>query len=115
MSPLDVSQAKALDSAAEFDRWLGEQAADEGALIVAIYKKASGKRSVTFDALLETAMCQGWVDTQTKRIDDERYAIRYVRRRPGSNWSARNRDTARRLVEEGRMKAAGRKVLPPDL
>jgi hypothetical protein len=60
-------------------------------------------------------MCHGWVDTQTKRIDDDRYAIRFVRRRPDSNWSARNRDIARRLVEEGRMQEAGRAVLPSDL
>ena len=60
-------------------------------------------------------MCHGWVDTQTKRIDVERYAIRYVPRRPGSNWSARNRATARRLVLEGRMTVAARGTLPPDL
>jgi hypothetical protein len=28
--------------------------------------------------LLETALCHGWVDTQTKRIDDQGYAIRFV-------------------------------------
>ena len=80
-----------------------------------MYKASSGQQSVTFGALLETAMCHGWVDTQTKRIDDDRYAIRFARRRPGSNWSARNRDIARRLVEEGRMQEAGRTVLPSDL
>jgi uncharacterized protein YdeI (YjbR/CyaY-like superfamily) len=115
MSPLDVSQARALASVAEFDRWLREHGAGERELIVAVYKKASGKQTVTFDALLETALCHGWVDTQTKGIDDERYAIRFVPRRPGSNWSARNRELARRLVEEGRMSSAGEAVLPPDL
>jgi len=115
MSPLDVSRAKAIDSAAEFDRWLSEHGADQRELIVAIYRKASDKQTVAFQALLATAMCHGWVDTQTKRIDDERYAIRYVPRRPGSTWSARNRNIARRLVDEGRMTSAGRAVLPPDL
>jgi uncharacterized protein YdeI (YjbR/CyaY-like superfamily) len=115
MSPLDVSQSKPLASAAEFDRWLSEHGAEERELVVAVYKKASGKQTVTFDELLETAMCHGWVDTQTKSIDEERYALRYVPRRSGSNWSARNRAIARRLVDEGRMKPAGHAVLPPDL
>jgi uncharacterized protein YdeI (YjbR/CyaY-like superfamily) len=114
MSPLDVSEAKALDGA-EFDRWLAEHGAAKQELIVAVYRKESGKQTVTFDELLETAMRHGWVDTQTKGIDDERYAIRYVPRRPGSNWSERNREIARRLIDEGRMTPAGEAVLPPDL
>jgi uncharacterized protein YdeI (YjbR/CyaY-like superfamily) len=112
---VDVSHATAVDSVSEFDRWLREHGADERELIVAVYKKASGKQSVTFDELLESAMCHGWVDTQTKGIDDERYAIRYVPRRPGSSWSTRNRELARRLIAEGRMEPAGETALPPDL
>ena len=84
-------------------------------VIVAIARKVSGRQTVTFHELLETAMCHGWVDTQTRRIDDERYAIRYVRRRPGSNWSDRNRVIARRLLADGRLTAAGIASLPPDL
>jgi uncharacterized protein YdeI (YjbR/CyaY-like superfamily) len=115
MSRLDVSRAKALGSAAELDCWLDEHGADESELIVALYKKSSGKQTVTFDELLETALCHGWVDTQTKAIDDARYAIRFVPRRPGSSWSARNRELARRLIEEGRMRPAGEAAVPPDL
>ena len=65
----------AVRPASEFDRWLRDHGAT-GELIVAIFKKASGRQTVTFDELLETALCHGWVDTQTKGIDDERYAIR---------------------------------------
>jgi len=65
--------------------------------------------------LQEAALCHGWVGTQTKRIDDERYAIRFVPRRPGSNWSNKNRRMARRLLEEGRVTAAGVASIPGDL
>jgi len=115
MSPLDVSQATPVSSADEFDRWLRDHGASEPQRIIAIYKKASGKQTVNFDELLETALCHGWVDTQTKRIDEQRYAIRFVPRRPGSNWSATNRERVRRLQLEGRMTLAGEAVLPPDL
>ena len=114
MAPLDTSDARPITSADDFERLLRE-AEGRPHLIVAIYRKSSGKQTVSFHALLETAMCHGWVDTQTKRIDDERYAIRYVPRRPGSNWSPRNRAIARRLAREGRMTAAARGTLPPDL
>jgi uncharacterized protein YdeI (YjbR/CyaY-like superfamily) len=115
MSPLDVSQARPVSSADQFDRWLRHHGASEPERIVAVYKKASGKQTVTFDELLETALCHGWVDTQTKGIDEERYAIRFVPRRPGSNWSDSNRERVRRLQRAGRMTPAGEAVLPSDL
>ena len=115
MSPMDVSQAVPMGTEAEFDGWLSSHGGAERELLVAIYKKSSGRQTVSFDRLLETAFCHGWVDTQTKGIDDDRYAIRFVPRRPGSNWSARNREVVRRLLEEGRMRAAGIAALPDDL
>ena len=115
MSSLDVSRATPFATADEFDRWLRDHGATERDLIVAIFKKASGKQTVAFDELLETALCYGWVDTQTKGIDDERYAIRFVPRRPGSNWSPTNREIARRLIREDRMAATGIAALPADL
>lgn len=115
MSPLDVSQATLCASAGELDRWLAEHGPGERERVVSIYKKASGRQTVTFDELLDVALCHGWVDTQTKGIDDQRYAIRFVPRRPGSNWSATNREKVRRLLADGRMTPAGRAVLPDDL
>ena len=97
MSPLDVSQATPVSSASQFDRWLRDHGANERELIVAIFKKASGRQTVTFDELLETALCHGWVDTQTKGIDDERYAIRFVPRRPGSPAVARQSGDVRSM------------------
>ena len=114
MSPLDVSRAASFSTASELDRWLRDYGATERELIVAIFKKASGKQTVTLDELLETALCHGWVDTQTKGIDDERYAIRFVPRRRNSNWSATNREIARRLLREDRM-TSGTAALPEDL
>jgi uncharacterized protein YdeI (YjbR/CyaY-like superfamily) len=113
MSPLDVSQAAPVSSAEEFDRWLRDHGASEPQRILAIYKKASGKQTVTFEELLDTALCHGWVDTQTKGIDEERYAIRFVPRRPGSNWSATNRERVRRLLREGRMTPPAKRCSRP--
>jgi uncharacterized protein YdeI (YjbR/CyaY-like superfamily) len=112
---VDVSLSIAMDSSADFDRWLKAHGRTAGEVIVSIYKKASGKQTVTLVELQEVALVHGWVDKQTKPIDPERYAIRFVPRRPRSNWSPKNRELARRLLKEGRMTAAGRATLPPDL
>jgi uncharacterized protein YdeI (YjbR/CyaY-like superfamily) len=99
----------------DFERWLQERDASSPVLWVAIYKKSTKKQTVTFDELLEVALCYGWVDVQTKGIDEERYGIRFVPRKPKSNWSETNRGIVRRLLETGRMKPAGIAVLPSDL
>ena len=115
MSPLDTARAVPIAAAAELDAWLGAPGAQAREVVVAIHKKSSGKQTVTLEALQEVALRHGWVDTQTKGIDGERYAIRFVPRRAGSNWSAKNRAMARRLVAAGRMTPAGLATLPPDL
>jgi uncharacterized protein YdeI (YjbR/CyaY-like superfamily) len=102
-------------STEQFAGWLAANGATEREVWIAIYKKASGKQEVGFDPLLETALCHGWVDVQTKGIDQERYGIRFVPRRPGSTWSATNREIAKRLLAEGRMAETGKALLPPDL
>jgi uncharacterized protein YdeI (YjbR/CyaY-like superfamily) len=115
VSPLDVSHALPIETAADWDDWLRGHPDEPRDVVIGIFKKSSGRQRVSFVDLLEVAMLHGWVDTQTKSIDDERYAIRYVRRRAGSNWSEHNRELARRLLAEGRMSEAGIASLPPDL
>jgi uncharacterized protein YdeI (YjbR/CyaY-like superfamily) len=115
VSPINVSLAIPIASAADFDRWLALHGRAERSVIVAIRNRASGRQTVTLVELQETALCHGWVDTQTKRIDDARYAIRFVPRRRGSSWSAKNRRMATRLVAGGRMTEAGTATLPADL
>jgi uncharacterized protein YdeI (YjbR/CyaY-like superfamily) len=115
VSPIDISKSILISTEAEFDAWLREHESSEEVVIVAIYKKSSGKQTVTLDALQETAICHGWIDNLGQRIDDEQWAIRFTPRRPGSNWSEKNRGVVRRLIEERRMTPAGMAVLPDDL
>lgn len=115
VSPIDVAKAIQTDTPDAFDRWLDSNERSEPEVVVAIYKASTRKQRVTLLELQEVALCHGWVDTQTKRIDDERYAIRFVPRRRGSNWGPKNRDMARRLLDQGRVRASGKATLPPDL
>ena len=98
-----------------FDAWLRANGPGEREVVIAIHNKASGRQTVGLVELQEVALCHGWVDTQTRRIDADRYAIRFVPRRAGSHWSPKNRDMARRLIAGGRMTATGQATLPDDL
>ena len=113
--PVDISKAIPIPTSDAFDAWLRANGPREREVVVAIHKKASGRQTVGLVELQEVALCHGWVDTQTRRIDADRYAIRFVPRRLGSHWSPKNRDMARRLIADGRMRAAGQATLPGDL
>lgn len=112
---MPVEDVVPIGSATEFEAWLAQHSQSERACWAVIYKKTSQRHSATIAELIELALCWGWVDHKTKRIDDERYGIRFVPRRSGSNWSARNREIACRLIAEGRMQPACKASLPPDL
>ena len=115
MSSIDLDHVVPVSTADDLDGWLRAHGGADRDVVVAIHNRASGRQTVGLVALQEVALCHGWVDTQTRRIDAERYAIRFVPRRQGSNWSATNRDMARRMLAAGRVTPAGVAKLPPDL
>lgn len=53
------------------------------------------------------AIRYGWIDGQKKSLDDDSYLQRLSPRKPGSNWSSRNREYAKKLIQERRMTPAG--------
>jgi uncharacterized protein YdeI (YjbR/CyaY-like superfamily) len=48
-----------------------------------------------------------WIDGQLDKLDDHYFLVRMTPRRPGSRWSAKNRATAERMGQEGRLKPGG--------
>src|SRR6188508_2520982 len=108
---MDTSGAIQIDDAGDFDRWLAKNGQTDREVVVSIYKKSSGKQTVTLTDLQEIALCHGWVDNLGQRVDEERWALRFTPRKQGSNWSKTNRDMAKRLLAEGRLLESGRKLL----
>jgi uncharacterized protein YdeI (YjbR/CyaY-like superfamily) len=56
---------------------------------------------------VDEALCFGWIDGVRRRVDDERYTIRFTPRKAGSIWSAINIRRVEELTREGRMREAG--------
>lgn len=76
-------------------------------LWVRIYKSASGTPSVSWADCVVEAIRYGWIDGQKKSLDDNSFLQRLSPRKPGSTWSNRNREHAKKLIQEGGMTAAG--------
>jgi uncharacterized protein YdeI (YjbR/CyaY-like superfamily) len=87
--------------------WLEKNHASEPEVWLVFYKKHSRTPCVTFEQATEEALCFGWVDSAMRRLDDDRYVLRYTPRRKKSKWSEANRRLAEALIARGRMTAAG--------
>jgi len=77
-------------------------------------KKHSGKARIPYDDAVEEALCFGWIDGMTAKLDADRYAQRFTPRRPSSRWSPINIKRARNLISAGKMTAPGLAVFRPD-
>jgi len=92
---------------ATFRSWLEEHHASANELWVGYHKVGTGVPSMTWPESVDEALCFGWIDGLRRRVDDERYAIRFTPRRRGSVWSRVNLARVEALIAEGRMRPAG--------
>ena len=53
----------------KFAVWLARYHANSTGVWIKIAKAASGIRSIKYAEAVETALCWGWIDSQTKGID----------------------------------------------
>ena len=98
---------KTFASQETWGRWLDRNHGNDEGVWLKFAKKGSGKRTVSYLEAVEVALCYGWIDGQTKSLDDDYYLQRFTPRRARSKWSKINRDKATALIEQGRMRPAG--------
>ncbi len=94
----------------EFRAWLDAHHTTATELWMGLYKKSSGRPSITWPEAVDEALCFGWIDGVRQRIDDESYMNRFTPRKPDSNWSAVNVRRVQELTKQRRMRAAGLKA-----
>jgi uncharacterized protein YdeI (YjbR/CyaY-like superfamily) len=94
-------------SRAEWRRWLGNNNDSSNGIWVIIYKKASGKRNLSTEDVVEEALCFGWIDSVPNKIDDSKFKLWVSPRRPTSGWSALNKKRIKQLIASNQMTDAG--------
>jgi uncharacterized protein YdeI (YjbR/CyaY-like superfamily) len=104
--PTDLPVLAFPDQAA-LEEWLDAEHATAPGLYVRLTKKGSGVPSVTYAELVESALCFGWIDGRSQRLDETSYLQRITPRRPRSVWSQKNVAAVEVLIAAGRMRPAG--------
>ena len=104
--PTDLPVLAFPDQAA-FEEWLEKEGETAPGVYVKLAKKGAGVPSVTYAEVVESALCFGWIDGRSNRLDDRFYLQRMTPRRAKSVWSQKNVDAVEELTLAGRMRPAG--------
>ena len=94
-------------SAAAFRAWLTTNHGKCDGIWLRLFKKDSGKATVTYAEALDQALCFGWIDGQVKSLDELSWVQKFTPRRARSGWSKRNTEHVERLTKAGVMMPAG--------
>ena len=103
----EITKRKSFNNREVWRAWLEKNHATQKELWLVLYKKNSGKPTVSYEQAVEEALCFGWIDGITKGIDEEKYAVRFSPRKSGSIWSESNKKRVAKMIEQGRMTEAG--------
>lgn len=101
--------------------WLQKNAATSpGVWLVDLKKGVRSRESgvsrncVSYEDAVEEALCFGWIDSTTRKLDELRYCRKFTPRNPRSRWSAINIERAQRMIAAGKMTARGMAVFKPE-
>lgn len=103
----DENNIQAFPSPEALDSWLASHHQHDSELWVKIYKKHTKIPSVTWDDVVLSCLCWGWIDGIKKSLDEQSYLQRITPRKKKSVWSKRNTEHVAVLQQTGRMQPAG--------
>lgn len=95
--------------------WLRKNHDKESGIWLVFNKRHTGRASLSYNDVVEEALCFGWIDSLIRRLDDGRYARKVTPRKADSRWSTANRLRYAALQARGLLAPAGRRRPPTAL
>lgn len=87
--------------------WLAAHGQTATGAWVVLQKSAPDACGLAYVQAVEDALCFGWIDSTTRKLDARRFQVWFVPRTAKSAWSKINKGRVERLISEGRMTVAG--------
>lgn len=75
------------------------------------FKRSTRKPAISYDDMVEEALCFGWIDSKGGTLDEERSMVWMSPRRAKSGWSGLNKRRIDSLEAAGLMTEAGRRMV----
>lgn len=95
-----------VSSSAELRSWLEQHHQQEESVWLVTYLKAVPEKYVSTSEVLDELICFGWIDGIRRKLD-ERRTMQLISPRRVQHWAKTYKDRAAKLIEEGKMHAAG--------
>jgi uncharacterized protein YdeI (YjbR/CyaY-like superfamily) len=96
-----------VESRAAWRAWLADNHERNAGIWLVTYKKHVPDKYVSYDEVVEEALCFGWIDSLPRKLDEDRSMLWLAPRQPGSGWSKLNKDRVERMIAAGQMTQAG--------
>lgn len=100
-----------MESRRQWRDWLEQNHSTSPGVWLVTWKKNRGGPHLAYDDIVEEALAVGWVDSQPRKLDEDRSQLLLTPRKPGSNWSRLNKERIERLTGAGLMRDAGLAVV----
>jgi uncharacterized protein YdeI (YjbR/CyaY-like superfamily) len=95
----------------DWRKWLAENHAASKGIFVITWRKGAGKPILSYDDMVEEALCFGWIDSLPRKLDDQRTMLYFSPRKKGSPWSGLNKERIIKLEAEGLIEEPGRRLI----
>src|SRR3989344_5613017 len=86
--------------------WLSQNH-DKVKSIWLVHDKFARQDRLSYEDIVEEALCFGWIDSTVKKVDEKRSMIYLSVRKPKSIWAKSNKDRVERLIKSGLMTKTG--------
>ena len=95
-----------VENQAALREWLLEHHQQEASIWLVTYKKSEKEKYVSREEVLDELLCFGWIDG-IRRKRDEKTSMQLIAPRKAQHWAKSYKERAAKLMEEGKMHAAG--------
>jgi uncharacterized protein YdeI (YjbR/CyaY-like superfamily) len=96
-----------IESRAEWRAWLEANWQRKDGIWLITFKKSQGEKYVDYDTTVEEALCFGWIDSKSNKLDETRSMLWFAPRKPKTNWSKLNKDRIAKLLAAKLMRPPG--------
>lgn len=103
---MELTEPVFFASQADFRDWLKRNHDSVPELRIGFQRKGTGA-GMTYKEAVDEALCFGWIDGITHKLDATRFTVRFTPRRPKSTWSAVNIRRYGELLAMGRIAPSG--------
>jgi uncharacterized protein YdeI (YjbR/CyaY-like superfamily) len=106
MIQTDHFQKVEVSSSTELRSWLEQHHQQEESVWLVTFLKVVPEKYLSTHEVLDELICFGWIDGIRRKLD-ERRTMQLISPRRVQHWAKTYKDRAAKLIEEGRMHAAG--------